>query len=444
LEDSPDLYCFLLTNILSVFSQFSANGIIALGIIILLLFLSAMISGSEIAFFSLDHNNIDEIKKNPGKTGGMVLRLIEKPKWLLSTILTANTVINIAIIILSSFVMSKLFDFSDHPLLGFFIQVILVTFLILLFAEVLPKLYAKQHAMRFAGFMSLPLLVLKNLFYPLSAILVYSTNIIDRRIARKRPNISMHELSHALDITSDHDPEDNKKFLKGIVQFGNIYAREIMKSRMDVVAVDISTPFKELKKIILESGYSRIPVYNDTFDNIEGILYIKDLLPFLEEKDDFNWQKLIRSSFYVPESKKINDLLKEFQEKKIHLAIVVDEYGGTSGIITLEDIMEEIVGEIKDEFDVEETIYSKINENTYMFEGRTLLKDFCKITDTDYAIFDNIKGEADSIAGLILEVKQDMPFKGEKVNYECFEFEVDAVDKKRIKRVKVTILKNKK
>jgi putative hemolysin len=419
----------------------SADSIIGLVLIITLLFLSAMISGSEIAFFSLDHNNIAEIKKNPGKSGNLVIKLIEKPKWLLSTILIANNVINIAIIILSSFVMRSLFDFSNNPALGFFIQVIMVTFLLLLFAEVLPKLYAKQHALKFASIMVVPLLALKTLFYPLSSLLIYSTNLIDKRIARKRPNISMNELSHALDITTSHESEENKRILKGIVQFGNIYAREIMKSRMDVVAVDLTTNFKDLIKIILEAGYSRIPVYKDTFDNIEGILYIKDLLPHIEEGDNFEWQKLIRSSFYVPESKKINDLLKEFQEKKIHLAIVVDEYGGTSGIITLEDIMEEIVGEINDEFDVEEAVYSKIDDNTYVFEGKTLLKDFAKITDSNYSIFDSVKGEADTIAGLLLEIKQDLPFKGEIISYECFEFEVESVDKKRIKRVKITITK---
>lgn len=441
MEDSPDSYYCIFTAIPTFINQFSTETVVGLLVIFVLLLMSAMVSGSEIAFFSLDHNSISTLKNNKkSRSGSLVLKLIEKPKYLLSTILIANNIINIGVIILSTFVMQRLFDFNKYPLIGFLLQVVLVTFLILLFAEVLPKLYAKQHSVRFSSFMATPLIILKGLLFPLSKLLVSSTNFIDNKIVRKRQNISMHELSHALDMTSDtNETEDSKKILKGIVQFGNIYAREIMKSRVDVVAVDVETPFNELIEIILEAGYSRIPVYKESFDNVEGILYIKDLLPHLEEKEDFHWQRLIRSSFFVPESKKINDLLKEFQEKKIHLAVVVDEYGGTSGIITLEDIMEEIVGEIQDEFDIEEPIFSKIDSSTFVFEGKTLLKDFCKITETDYHIFDHVKGEADTIAGLILEIKQDLPAKGEKVMYDNFEFEVEAVDKKRIQRVKVNI-----
>ncbi len=441
MEDSPDSYYCIFTAIPTFINQFSTETVVGLLVILVLLLMSAMVSGSEIAFFSLDHNSISTLKNNKkSRSGSLVLKLIEKPKYLLSTILIANNIINIGVIILSTFVMQRLFDFNKYPLIGFLLQVVLVTFLILLFAEVLPKLYAKQHSVRFSSFMATPLIILKGLLFPLSKLLVSSTNFIDNKIVRKRQNISMHELSHALDMTSDtNETEDSKKILKGIVQFGNIYAREIMKSRVDVVAVDVETPFNELIEIILEAGYSRIPVYKESFDNVEGILYIKDLLPHLEEKEDFHWQRLIRSSFFVPESKKINDLLKEFQEKKIHLAVVVDEYGGTSGIITLEDIMEEIVGEIQDEFDIEEPIFSKIDSSTFVFEGKTLLKDFCKITETDYHIFDHVKGEADTIAGLILEIKQDLPAKGEKVMYDDFEFEVEAVDKKRIQRVKVHI-----
>ncbi len=440
MEDSPDSYYSILATIPNFINQFPTDALIGLFIIIILLLMSALISGSEIAFFSLDHSLITKLQKRQSRASYLVLKLIKRPKYLLATILISNNMINIAVIILSSFVLTKIFDFSNSPVMGFVIQVILVTFLLLLFAEVLPKLYAKQYATKFACFMATPLFLLKGIFYPFSSVLVKATNLIDNKLERKRPNISMNELSHALDMTSDtNETEDNKKILKGIVQFGNIYAREIMKSRVDVVAVDIGTPFRQLVDLIIDAGYSRIPVYKDSFDNIEGILYIKDLLPYLEEDDDFHWQKLIRNSFFVPESKKINDLLKEFQEKKIHLAVVVDEYGGTSGIITLEDIMEEIVGEIKDEFDFEEPIFSKIDKNTFVFEGKTLLKDFCKITDTDYHIFDSIKGEADTLAGLILEIKQDLPLKGDKLDYDVFEFEVAAVDKKRIQQVKVRI-----
>jgi gliding motility-associated protein GldE len=350
-------------------------------------------------------------------------------------------VVNIAIILLSSFVFRAFFNFSDHPVVGFIIQVILVTFLILLFAEILPKIIATQKPLRFASAMASTILIMLKGFYPLSSLLVRSTNLIDKHMAKKRPNISMHDLSHALEITSGTGSnEEDKSILKGIVSFGNVYAREIMRSRVDVVAVDIDTPFRELIHVILEAGYSRIPVYRESFDNVEGILYIKDLLPFLEKGPDYRWQDLLRKCFFVPESKKISDLLKEFQEKKIHLAIVVDEYGGTSGIVTLEDILEEIVGEINDEFDTEETIlYSKIDTNNYVFEGKTLLKDFCKITGADYAVFSEVKGEADTLAGLILEIKEELPHKGEKIAFNNFEFVIEGVDNRRIKRVKVKI-----
>lgn len=407
---------------------------------LVLLFLSALVSGSEVGFFALTHSQIEKLKKGKGRADKLVIHLLEKPKRLLATILIANNLINIGFIVLSTFVFRAVFDFSEHPVLGFVMQVILVTFLILLFAEVLPKVYASQYPMRFAAFMAGPLLVLRRIFYPLSSLLVRSTRAIDRRLSRKRPDISMDDLSHALEITSNEDAtEDDKNILRGIVRFGDIYAREIMRSRMDVVAVDIDTAFPKLLEIITEAGYSRIPVYRENFDNVEGILYIKDLLPYLGQEEDFAWQKLVRNCFFVPESKKINDLLKEFQEKKIHLAIVVDEYGGTSGLITMEDILEEIVGEINDEFDMEQAIYSKLDNNTFVFEGKTLLKDFCKITGVEDDIFNEARGEADTLAGLILEIEQEIPFKGAKIKAGIFEFEIESVDKRRIKRIKVSI-----
>ncbi len=441
MEDTPDAYSCLASFLNTGFPYFSAETIFGLAAMLLLLFFSAMVSGSEIAFFSLTHNHMESFKKQQKPTDKKILALLERPNRLLATILIANNVINIAIIVLSTIVFRGFYGMQLHPVLAFIIQVALVTFIILLFAEVLPKVYASRYPERFSAAMSGPLLILRKLFRPLSALLVKTTRIIDKRMEKKRPNLSMDELSHALEITVDDSAdEEDKKLLRGIVRFGNTYVREIMKSRVDVVAVDHHTPFHKLISIIQEAGYSRIPVYRDSFDNVAGILYIKDLLPHLEKNKDFEWQQLLRDAFFVPESKRINDLLKEFQEKKIHLAIVVDEYGGTSGLVTLEDILEEIVGEINDEFDMEEAIYSKIDQETFVFEGKTLLKDFCKIVGADDDVFDDVKGEADTLAGLILEMKQEIPYKGAKIKHDNFEFEIEAVDKRRIKRIKVKTL----
>jgi putative hemolysin len=440
LEDSPEPYSSFYLLILSFFYSLTPEAAIGLMVMVVLLFVSAMVSGAEIAFFSLTHSQLDKLRDDNHPNSKIIIGLLEQPKILLATILITNNVVNIAIIILSTFVSQILFNFQEYIILGFIVQIILVTFLILLFAEVLPKVYATQNAQKFAMFMARPLKFLRRLFYPLSSVLVKSTNFIDRHLTVKKTGISAHDLSHAIDITHDQkSSEDERNLLYGIVQFGKIYAREIMKSRMDVVAVDARTPFNELIKTIVDAGYSRIPVYSESFDEISGILYIKDLLPFLDSDDDFEWQKLIRPGFFVPESKKINDLLKEFQEKKIHMAVVVDEYGGTSGLITLEDILEEIVGEINDEFDIEETIYSKLDDKNYVFEGRALIKDFCKITGIEYNSLDGLKGEADTMAGLILEVKQELPFKGEKIDFDEFTIVIDSVDNRRIKRIKVRL-----
>ncbi len=440
MEDSPEPYSHFVSPLLAALQQIPVDALIGIGVVVILLLFSALVSGSEVAFFSLTHNQIEQIRKLKNARDKQVLSLLERPKRLLATILIANNIINIAVIIISSFVFRRLFDFSQHPVLGFLIQVILITFLILLFAEILPKIYASKVPLKFSAFMAAPILGVRRLFYPLSTLLVKSTNAIDKRMAKKRPNISMDELSHALDITTDSTTTDEEKsLLRGIVSFGDVFAREIMKSRVDVVAVEVNTPFPELIETILEAGYSRIPVFRESFDNVEGILYIKDLLPYLEKGADFKWQELLRNCFFVPESKKINDLLKEFQEKKIHLAIVVDEYGGTAGIVTLEDILEEIVGEINDEFDIEEAIYSKVDASTFVFEGKTLLKDFCRITKTDYSLFAEIKGEADTLAGLLLEIKKELPARGEKIWFKEFEFEVEGVDHRRIKRIKVKV-----
>ncbi len=446
MEDTSDLFLFILQGPVLSFHGLSPGIITGFALILLLLFFSAMVSGSEVAFFSLKTKEIDVLREKGTLNSKRLLGLLERPKRLLATILIANNFLNIAVIILSFFVsrrLALLFDFTFHPLVAFILQVILITFIILLFAEVLPKIYAAQYPMRFAGFMTAPLIFCRKLFYPFSSLLIKSTNFIDNRLAKNNRSISMKELSHALEIASDEKTsEEDKKILRGIVQFGNIYAREIMRPRMDVVSVEFNTTFDKLLEIIAGAGYSRIPVYRENFDNVTGVLYIKDLLPYLDKKEKkFKWQKLLRNCFFVPESKKISDLLKEFQEKKIHLAVVVDEYGGTSGIITLEDIIEEIVGEITDEFDIEESIYSKIDDSNYVFEGKTLLNDFCKITGVKYEDFELIKGDADTLAGLILEIKKELPRRGEKINFKNMEFAIEAVDQRRIKRIKVKIKK---
>ena len=420
----------------------SAGLIIGIVTVFLLLFFSAMISGSEIAFFSFSPANLKQIRENETGINKIIMSLLDKPKQLLATILISNNFVNVGIVILSSYLINAIFNFTGFPVLGFIIEVVVITTFILLFGEIIPKIFAAQKPVLFANIMAKPLRFLAKLFYPLSMLLVKFTSVIDKRIERKGVDVSMSDLSDAIDITADENmDEEDTKILKGIVRFTDIDVKEIMKSRVDVTALDAETSFKEVLNTIIESGYSRIPVFEETFDNVKGILYIKDLLPHLDEKDDYNWLTLLRKPFFVPENKKINDLLKEFQDKKIHLAIVVDEYGGTSGIVTMEDILEEIVGEIADEFDApeDEVDYEKIDDSTYLFEGKTSINDFCKIVGIDDDIFDEIKGESDSLAGLILELEGEIPEKGSNTTFKNFVFEVYTVDERRIKKIKVTI-----
>lgn len=409
--------------------------LIAVICIFILLIFSALISGSEVAFFSLDASKLNNEKED----NTQIKKLLQRPNHLLATILISNNFINVAIVILSSYIINRLIDFSQLPIIGFIIQVIIVTFALLLVGEVIPKVYANQKSFQFAKVMSSPLTALLKLFKPLSEILVSSTNFIEKRIQSKGYKISVDDLSSALDLAGENDTkEEEKKILRSIVEFGNIHVKEIMKSRVDVTALNQDAEFSEVKKLVISCGYSRIPVFKDNFDSIIGILYIKDLLPFLE-KESFNWSKLIRTPFFVPEGKMIDDLMKEFQEKKIHLAIVVDEYGGTSGIVTLEDIIEEIVGEINDEFDDDGIQFSKLDQSNYIFEGKTSLNDVLKTIDGEIDFFDSIKGESDTLAGLILEMKGDIPLHGERLEYEHYHFTVESVDKRRVKRVKITI-----
>ena len=419
------------------------SGIIA---ILILLFGSALTGAAEVAFFSLGPNQLHELRLKEDKADWLVLQLLDSPKRLLATLLITNNFINVTIAIISTYVTNNLFDFTSFPYwLAFFIQVVLITSLIVLFGEVMPKVYATHKSLEIARFMSRPVQLSIKIFYPLSSLLVHSTNLIDKRISSKAYNVSMSELSDAIELTSDkNSPEEEKKILQGIVKFGDIEVKEIMKSRVDVTAVDVETSFRDLLRIIIDAGYSRIPAYEDSFDKVRGILYIKDLLPHLNGEDDFNWTDLLKDAFFVPENKKINDLLQEFQAKKIHMAVVVDEFGGTSGIVTLEDIIEEIVGEISDEHDepVGEFEFTRLDDDNYIFEGKTSLNDLCKILDIDDDIFDEVRGDADSIAGLLLELMQKMPERDEKITYNQFTFTVKAVDKRRIKRVQVTLLRS--
>jgi len=447
LEDA-DLDPYL-TNLAIYTGQFfkglSTEAIVSIVIMILLIIASGLVSGSETAFFSLKPAHLEKLRHSKHHIDKHILQLREKPKLLLATILISNNFINVAIVILSAYVSSLLFHLNKFPILAFVLQVVIITSLILIFGEIVPKIYANKEPVKISKLMVRPVQFLIVLFKPLSALLVKSTSLIDKKLGAKGLNISMSELSDAIDLTVDETAaEEEKMILKGIAKFGEIEATEIMQSRVNVTAIDSSVPFSEMMKIVRESGFSRIPVYEDTFDKVLGILYIKDLLPHLDKSDKPDWMTLLRPAFFVPENKKINDLLQEFREKKIHLAIVVDEYGGTSGIITLEDIIEEIVGEISDEFDIEEHQFKfkKISASSYLFEAKTSLNDLCKILEIDDNFFDDVKGDSDSLGGLILEIEGLIPGKNTVVNFKQFEFTITDADTRKINEVKVKIKKD--
>ncbi|MAJ98002.1 MAG: gliding motility-associated protein GldE [Flavobacteriales bacterium TMED288] len=415
--------------------------IISIFTILVLIVFSALISGSEVAFFSLTIDNLKEIKKTYPSKFISIEKFLKRPKYLLATILVTNNFINVGIIIIATFISSRFFHNLEYEILNFIIQVVMITFLLLLFGEVLPKIYANNNSVKFALFMIKPLIILEKIFSPVNKILVKSTKIIESKNNNLQSELSFDDLSMALEITSKkNDNHEEKKIFKGIMKFGNTDVKQIMRSRIDVTSIEINETYFDVLKIIKKSGYSRIPVYIESLDKIKGILYIKDLLPFLEEKANFNWSKLIRKGFFVPENKKIDDLLKEFQEKKIHLAIVVDEYGGTSGIVTLEDIIEEIVGEISDEFDDDNLEYSKLDDFNYVFEGKTPLNDFYRILDINGEEFEKYKGESDSLAGFIIEITGEIAKKNEEFKFSNFKFKIENVNERRITRIKVTIL----
>ena len=415
--------------------------IIGLIILIILLLGSALISGSEVAYFSLGPGDIRKLKTGKSKKYQAVLRLYNMTEKLLSTILVANNSINIAIVIVAAYISRKTFDFSSTPVIGFIIQVVIITFLILFFGEIMPKLYATKNHIRVAIFMAYPLLLLEKILRPVTSVLIYSSSFVKKRTGPRQSNLSMNDLSDALELTSEEFQEE-EKILKGIVKFGNINVSAIMCPRVDVTAINIQKGFCNIIPKIIESGYSRIPVYSGSFDNVVGILYAKDVLPYTNNPDSFKWQALMRPPYFVPETKKINDLLKEFQIKKIHMAIVIDEYGGTSGIITLEDVLEEIVGEITDEGDEDQPMYRMIDENTYIFEGKVLLNDFFKILNVEGDTFEDVRGESETLAGLILELTGEIPQKDQVIEHSNYRFQIESTDNRRIKEIRV-VIKNK-
>ncbi|WP_439181794.1 gliding motility-associated protein GldE [Carboxylicivirga taeanensis] len=420
------------------FLPFSISTLIAIIINLFLLLLSALISGSEVAYFSLEPADLQFLKENETKKNKQVLKHLKNKETLLATILISNNFVNVAIVILTSFLVASIVNLGQDALIKFVFEVVFITGLILFFGEILPKVYASQYPRKFAAVMAYPLMVLTRLLSPLSAILTKSTNIVNRRIAKKVGSLSMDDISQALELTGN-DISEEKDILEGIVKFGNIDVAEIMTARVDVIDVEIKSNYNKVLQVIIDSGYSRIPVYDETPDNVKGILYVKDLLAHLDEVADFEWQSLIRKAYYVPENKMINDLLEEFQAEKIHMAIVVDEYGGTMGIVTLEDILEEIVGDISDELDDDEAFYTRMPDGSLVFEAKVFLNDFHKITNTDEELFAKVRGDAETLAGLILELKGQIPQKNDVIKYNDCVFTIVAADNRRIKKVKFEI-----
>ena len=407
--------------------------------IIILLFFSAMISGSEVALFSLSQSDLDELNSKNSSKANIINELLAKPKKLLATILVANNFINIGVVILFSYSLNSVFSVIQSTLLKFIVEVILVTFLLLLFGEVLPKVYASRNNIKFALLITYPLSVLDKLLSPISLPMRACTNYIQEKLGKQKTNFSVDQLSQALELTSSDDTtQEEQKLLEGIVSFGSTDTKQVMSPRIDLFALDIEETFAEIYPKIVAKEYSRIPVYRDNIDHIEGVLFIKDLIPHINKKE-FDWKTLLREPFFVPENKKLDDLLKDFQSMKSHLAIVVDEYGGTSGIVSLEDVIEEIVGDISDEFDDENINYSQIDDKNFLFEGKINLKDFYRIIDVDEDLFEIRKGEAETLAGFILEILGNFPKKGQKINFENCLFTIEVVDKKRVKQIKVTI-----
>lgn len=414
--------------------------LVNLVIVVLLLFCSAFVSGTEVALFSLSQKNIDDLTAEDFNKGSLIAKLLGRPKKLLATILVANNFINIAIVIVFASSSEKLFRGIETPWVIDFINVILITFLILLFGEVIPKIYANRNNVAFSKKVAVPVAILDQLFSPITLPMRSFILFIEKKFSAQKINFSVNQLSQALELTQDGETtQEEQKILEGIVTFGNTEVRQVMSPRIDIFALDIEEEFEVVMKKIVEKGYSRIPVYRENIDQIEGVLFIKDLIPYIDHKE-FDWQSLLREPFFVPENKKLDNLLKEFQGMKNHLAIVVDEYGGTSGLISLEDVLEEIVGDISDEFDDENVNFTKIDDKNYLFEGKTSLKDFYRIVEVNEEEWESAKGEAETLAGFVLENLGNFPTKNQKITFSNITFTIENLDKKRIKQIKVTLL----
>jgi len=417
------------------------SGLFTLKIVVLVLLLacSALISAAEVALFGLSQTNLNEMQENDSQRGKLVVQLLDKPKKLLATILITNNAINIGIVLLFSSIGDTIFEGIEGTL-RFLLEVVVATFLILMFGEILPKIYANRNRVQFSHFMAIPLKGLNYIFTPLSSPMRSITLYMEDKLGKKKSNLSINHLSQALELASEGDTtKEEQKILEGIVTFGNTDTKQVMRPRIDIFAVNEKMKFPEVIEEIKKNGYSRIPVFSENMDNVLGVLYVKDLLPYIDRKT-FNWMSLIREPYFVPENKKLDDLLLEFQEKKNHLAVVVDEYGGTSGIVTLEDIIEEIVGDISDEFDDEDLVFSKLDDHNYVFDGKTALKDFYRVVKIEEEEeFESKKGESETIAGFVLEISGSFPKIGEKVMFKDYRFIVESMDKKRLKRIKVTL-----
>ena len=405
----------------------------------ILLVMSGFASGSEIAFFSLSPTDINELDAERYNADKKIENLIEKSERTLATILITNNFVNVTIIMLCNYIFANVIDFHDSYCLQFICITVILTFLLLLFGEIIPKIYARQKPLAFCRKSATGISMLMKLFWPLETILMRSGILAEKVVQTETRVLSVDDLEQALELTDKEDIKDEQSILQGIIRFGDETAKEVMTCRKDVVDLNIKCTYAEVLQCIVENNYSRIPIYQDNSDNVIGILYIKDLLPHIGKPENFRWQSLIRPPHFVPETKKIDDLLREFQENKVHIAIVVDEFGGTSGIITLEDILEEIVGEINDEYDEEEKYYTRLNRNTYIFEGKVLISDLCKILEIDYEEFSDVEGDADTLAGLMLELKGDFPVIHEKLEYKNYLFEILEIDERRISKVKVVV-----
>lgn len=425
------------------FNPISLGVVIAILITIVLLSLSAFASASEIAYFSLSPSDLSELSEERTEQDKAINMLRDDSERTLATILITNNFVNVTIIMLCNYIFTSLVYFGEKAYwLQFLIVTVLLTFLLLLFGEIIPKVYSREDPLAFCRRSVSGILFFRRLFWVFESILLRSGFLASKVIKNDQQMLSVDELEHALELTDKNDIKEEQKMLQGIVRFGDETVREVMTSRQDIVALNINSPFSDVLKSIIENNYSRIPVYQNNDDNIKGVLYIKDLLPHLAKPTSFKWQTLMRPPHFVPETKRLDDMMKDFKENKVHIAIVVDEFGGTSGLITLEDILEEIVGEINDEYDEEDTSYSKLNYNTYVFDGKTLLSDVTKILEVDDDYFSEIEGDADSLAGLLLEIKGDFPTMHERIEYRNFMFEILKVDGRRISKVKITISAN--